>query len=378
MAVLQQSSIGMLELIIVVWSSYYFLKILTDKSAKPFFVYALTALLLLFLVYTIFAIGEGRVYIHSGHNMRVTGIVYFRKIVLSIIPIYAFYYFSKNGAVEKKDITKYIWIFMILLIIGTISSRMLHMEIKGEEGTDNFGYKVLSFLPLLSFYANKSFKQFFMYILCMLLILTSMKRGAILTGIVISLFMFYYMYRTSGSKLNYKFIFILLFVGIIIFYAVNELMEYSSYFQERVDDTVEGNSSARDAYYEFFFNIFMYRTTTHEFWFGQGAFSTLFIWGNYAHNDWLEIAINQGMFGVIVFLIFTISFLSLCFKKQDDIRVKSALWMLFGIFFLRTLFSMSYDQFSLYYNIVLGYCLAQTGIQSKKEQLKHLAKSIIR
>lgn len=369
-------------MVIVIWSLYYFLKVMTDKGPKPFFLYALLGLLLLFFVYTVFALNEGRSFTlyfrHFAAPQTVTGIIYFRKIVLSLLPIYAFYYFSKIGAIRNNDLIGYFWIFLFLVLLGALNAGMMKIGTEDEETSTNYGYRILMFLPLLSFCTKKSLKQLLVYILCMLLILAFMKRGAILTAIVVSLIMFFYMYRTPNKIINIKLLLTIAVVGAVGIYAINELLEYSDHFLKRFSDTMEGDAHGRDSFYEFFFYYFINKTTMLQFWFGQGAFTTLFIWGNYAHNDWLEIAINQGMLGVIVFLIFTLSFLAICIKKQNDIRVKSALWMLFVIFFLKTLFSMSYDQFTLYFNIVFGYCLAQTEIQNKKEQVKRLIKSILR
>ncbi len=140
---------------------------------------------------------------------------------------------------------------------------------------------------------------------------------------------------------------------------------------------MEGNSSGRDFIYEFFWYYFLDSTTTKQFLFGGGAFETLFLFNIYAHNDWLEIAINQGVLGLSIYVFFWLTFLRLCLKCKSDILVKTALWMLFVFFLLKSMFSMSYDQFTLYSNIVLGYCMAyNTDINKNNKHAKRLSTSM--
>jgi O-antigen ligase len=163
--------------------------------------------------------------------------------------------------------------------------------------------------------------------------------------------------KTTGLKKF--FVIFALIVGMIGAYSVfDKMLDSSSYFQERVDDTMEGDSSGRDVIYEFFWNYYRNNTTPEEFLVGMGANATLDIFGQYAHNDWLEIAINQGLLGIVIYLLYWISFLRLLRKKNLPPDVKVALWMLFMIGFLKTLFSMSYREYTVYYSMVLGYCVA--------------------
>jgi O-antigen ligase len=159
----------------------------------------------------------------------------------------------------------------------------------------------------------------------------------------------------------------MLLISLIAFYAVNRMMSRSDYFQERVNDTMEGDTSGRDIYYAFFIDYYLNNTTDEEFLLGMGANATLGIWHNYAHNDWLEIAINQGLFGVFLYLIYWITFLKLCLKKGVEHKIKTALWIVFVIYFLQTFFSMSYSDYTLYSSMVLGYCIACSAENSCKD-----------
>ena len=170
----------------------------------------------------------------------------------------------------------------------------------------------------------------------------------------------YFLYLLRNSKRSAVVgIIVSMFIALgIVYYIYQSMMDSSAYFQARVEDTLEGDSSGRDNIYAFFFEYYMEETTTEQQLVGLGANATLDIFGQYAHNDWLEIAINQGLLGLIIFLVFWLVFFAVCLRKHPDSRIRTTLCMLFAIFFLKSFFSMSYRSFTLYSNIVLGYCIA--------------------
>lgn len=374
MTIMGKSSMGSMELIIVAWSAVYMAKVLSSSYAKPLFVWGLTLLLTLFFVYTVMALMEGRSFYRENHNYTVTGIIYFRKIALSIMPIFAFYYFSMKGYITKRFMLSYLFPFVALIILSFINNRNSALAAKDvDEATVNYGYDILTILPLMVFYKYRTIRQQLLMWLMVLFILLSMKRGAIIgAGLSMAIF-FFFMLKHDNRRKNYK-SFILLIIAVLGgFFAVVWMMQSSEYFVERVDNTLDGNSSGRDFIYEFFWNYLLYATTTKQILLGGGAFETLMVFGQYAHNDWLEIAINQGVLGFLIFFVFWCSFFSLCLKCQFDVQIKTAIWMVFAIFLLKSIFSMSYDQFTLYSNIVLGYCMAaSTKVNMRKNNgFKH-------
>jgi hypothetical protein len=100
--------------------------------------------------------------------------------------------------------------------------------------------------------------------------------------------------------------------------------------------------------------------------FGSGANATLSISSLYAHNDWLEIAINQGVFGLIIYFFYWIMFFRECSSKSYTPYARLAMQLLFIIYFMKTFFSMSYNDMTVGATLVLGYCLAQ---EKKNEQI---------
>ena len=151
----------------------------------------------------------------------------------------------------------------------------------------------------------------------------------------------------------------LLSIGICIcavFFFTHE-MTTSDYMMKRIDDTLAGNSSGRDNLYSFFWKYFTEQADFKHYLIGRGANGTLEIYYNYAHNDWLEIAVNQGILGVVVYAFYWLCFYK-TWKHATNIDAKTILALTALIFFAKTMFSMSYNDMSYVSTSVLGYALA--------------------
>ena len=154
---------------------------------------------------------------------------------------------------------------------------------------------------------------------------------------------------------------VLIFSAIIVIagvYIVGYMMETSDYFMARIAQTEEGGSSGRDAIYEHFWNHFKNETDNVKFIFGNGANATLGIYINYAHNDWLEIAINQGVLGLVAYAFYWLCFLKTIWKTKHNKTARLVLSLCFISFFVMTIFSMSYTEYSMMACTTFGYCLA--------------------
>lgn len=136
------------------------------------------------------------------------------------------------------------------------------------------------------------------------------------------------------------------------------MLETSDYFNSRIQATLEGNSSHRDEMYSSLLRTFVYDTSLFQMLLGRGAWGTLTVSFNFAHNDWLEILTNQGLLGIIVFIYYWICFLKNCKDVNLPSESRICLYMLLLIYFMKTIFSMSYSDMSIYSTSVLALCLA--------------------
>lgn len=289
---------------------------------------------------------------------------------LSLLPIFSFYVFFRKGWLTEQMMLRWVFIFFIVVIISFYNERndaLRRLYERGgghEEIVNNAGYTVVSFLTLLPLLWKKAFWQYLMLGICMLYVLMGYKRGAILSGTLCAIWFFYYSYknskRNSGRSSRRSFtLFILtiaLFVGAV--YATRYFLSTSDFFNERLEQALEGDTSNRSYIYGYLWNHFVNESGIIAFIFGNGAYGTLELINSYAHNDWLEIAIDNGVIFLLLYLAYWISLFRMLFKSNKDSISSVMLGMFIIIYFLKTLFSMSYNDLTIYASCALGYSLA--------------------
>ena len=218
---------------------------------------------------------------------------------------------------------------------------------------------LIAFLRLLFFFKKKLFQYVFLAYTYYYIII-SMKRGAILIGLFSLLYFLYERYNNANKRERYGIVGFTLILTMLGFYFLQSFYLSSDYFQSRFESTLSGDASNRDVFYLKLIQYYMYQTSFFEFIFGSGADYTIKILGNYAHNDWLEILINNGFFGVLIYLFLYISLFRAYLVKSVNMpdHVRNAFFVTIFIMASKTLFSMSYSSLGVGIPICLGYCLA--------------------
>ena len=355
-------STGLLGINLLV-SIYCAIKVWRMPNHPPY-IKGLNLLVLMFSIYGFALILLNPSTIHYGlSGMSMQSYVYIKNIYLSLLPIYAFYYFSRMGYLTKGRLQAWSIIFLISVAISYFRLQQEELEAlamsgsSAEEITNNAGYLFLSCIPLLVLYRGKPLIQIAALAFVMVFILMGMKRGAIAIGVVVSA---YFMWQTiRNSKGKTKFAFIVLSIGICIgavFFFIY-MMNTNDYMMKRIEQTLEGDSSGRDSIYSFFWTYFTEKANFIHYLVGRGANGTLEIYYNYAHNDWLEIAVNQGLLGIIIYTIYWINLFN-TWRQSTNIEAKTILALIGIIYFAQTLFSMSYGDMTYVSTSVLGYALA--------------------
>lgn len=208
-----------------------------------------------------------------------------------------------------------------------------------------------------------------MLAICVLYILLGMKRGAMLIGAVCVLYFINKSFNKQSSTKKVFIFFAVIALLVVAFYATEQMINTSEYFNVRLQQTREGSSSGRDLLYLQYFNYFITDTNLFTFLMGSGADATLRM-GEYAHNDWLEIMVNNGLVGFgLYFYYWYLMYKTYRHTKDDTCR--SLIGLFFIIYFLRTFFSMSYNDISMYSALALGYALAKSSMLanlSKQEE----------
>lgn len=329
----------------------------------PVYISALNWLLTVFSIYGLYEFITGSTVLIQESQTEVSKIQYLKSIYMSLLPIYSFYYFAIKKELTQANLK--IWTF-IFLLVATIGYNRYQKEMIAafrdsgaqlDEITNNFGYTFLSIIPLAVLFRKYPVLQYFILVYCNAFIIMSVKRGAIILGVLSILIFLVISYLNSKkwySKLSVigcAFSFVLLYV-----FAYNYMLEYSDFFMRRLMATQEGDMSFRDEMYTYFLDHYLYDTSLTQFIFGMGANATIKIGFNYAHNDWLEIATNQGLVGLIVYVFYWRAFYKSC-KTEIDFNLRLGLVLLFVIYLSKTFVSMSYGGMNIYSTAMLGLCM---------------------
>lgn len=355
----------MIVLVTMLMGLYYTVKVMAMKG-KPVYFKGLNLLFFIFVVYGLVLLFSDHHYVvkHRMYGGEVSNSSFLKNIFLSLPNIYTFYYFSTKKYLTEELLKRWIFVFMgaaVFIFIDFQMTSIHEMFLEGtnvDEVTNNMGYLFVALIPSVALFRNKSLLQYGMMIFCMAFIVMSMKRGAIIVGVLLMLYFLYFNYRYHQSMSKTK---VLIFSAIIVVaavYIVQYMMETSDYFMARIAQTEEGGSSGRDEIYEHFWNHFKNETDNVKFIFGNGANATLGIYINYAHNDWLEIAINQGVLGLVTYALYWLCFLKTIWNTKHNKTARLVLSLAFISFFVETIFSMSYTGYSMMACTTFGYCLA--------------------
>ena len=330
----------------------------------PPYIKGLNLLVLMFSIYGFALILVSPSTIHyrmSGISMASYN--YIKSIYISILPIYAFYYFSLKGYMTAERLRWWAVVFCISCVISyyiymqQAMEKLLERGSSAEEITNNAGYLFLSLIPIWVVYRRKPLLQYAGLAFCMVFILMGMKRGAILIGGVVVLYLIWQIIKNARGKQRVIVILLSAVLAVVGVYFVIDMMTSSDYFMQRLEATKEGNSSGRDSLYSFFWTYFTEKADAIQYLFGRGANGTLEIYYNYAHNDWLEIAVNQGLLGIIVYAVYWKQFYS-TWRQSTNIEANTILALVGIIYFAKTIFSMSYGDMTYVCTSVLGYALA--------------------
>lgn len=331
---------------------------------NPPYIKGLNLLVLMFSIYgfALIMMSPSTIYYRmSGKSMASYN--YIKAIYLSILPIYAFYYFSLKGYLTAERLRWWAVVFCISSVVSYYIYMQQAMEAllesgsSREETTNNAGYLFLSLIPIWVVYRRKPLLQYAGLAFCMAFLLMGMKRGAILIGGVVVLYLIWQIIKNARGKQRFIVILLTAVLAVAGVYFVIDMMASSDYFMQRLEATKEGNSSGRDSLYSFFWTYFTEKADAIQYLFGRGANGTLEIYYNYAHNDWLEIAVNQGLLGIIVYAVYWKKFYS-TWCQSTNIEAKTIFALVGIIYFAKTIFSMSYGDMTYVCTSVLGYALA--------------------
>lgn len=289
----------------------------------------------------------------------------FGNVLCSMLPIPLFFTIAANGAITQKSLT----VFLILSCIAGYfyfnhaESLILERLLRGEPGgiTINASTVFLVIIPLLFFVRNR-WMTIGISVIIIFFIIYGAKRGNIISAALP-----FYLLARMKMKSNRSLIseVLLIIVVIAISYFAYYTMMNSEYLVSRIEKTFEGDSSYRNIIYATAFDTWLNAEAINVF-FGYGTDGTINLIGIRAHNDWLEILVDFGLLGVLVYLIFFICMVRAIHRNKHNLQLFYAFLAVFFIWFSKSLYSMGFtnDIFS-FLSAVIGMVL---GLEYRQRQ----------
>ena len=328
------------------------------KTKVPKCMEALNVLLVLFTFYGIALILYGN---NTAGFPEIDKKSFLKYIYISLLPIYAFYGLTKQGRFSEKIIRFWVPVLIVVAFYSFIHYENQMLEELGktaEEGlTNNQSYLFLAILPSLLFIERPLLRYAYLAI-CVIFIVISMKRGAMLVGFICLLWFIFFSFGTIGKKYRVWGIFAIILAGVITYNILYSELSDNAYFLMRYNDTLEGYSSGRDNLYTKAIHAFFNDYDVFSFLFGKGAYASLQVLGKFAHNDWLEILVCQGLIGFVIYIRYWFLFIKTSLHNGQEKSLITAFRMAILIMFMTSLYSMSYSSTPFAISMVIGYYLA--------------------
>lgn len=354
---------GIAQMILVallLFSIYCFLYVNINYNINSY-LKALNYLVVMFTVYGVIRILLNEIIIGDRLVAEIP-FYYLKNVYISILPIYVYYLLAKLDILNKNYLQSYLLLFLLLVTLIYIENYMnASKSAESEEITNNMGKCFMTLIPMLFFLEKRRLLQYAALVYILTFVVMGMKRGAILLAVVLTIYFLFHSLKEASQKEKLYLLLLSIAAIVLICLVVADLMDNSAYFNRRVQQTLEGNSSGRDSIYSTLWHAFLENGSLFHCLFGFGADATIEFAGNYAHNDWLELLINNGLLGIVLYVGYWWKFTSLKNIIEDE-NTRCAAVAYCITFFMLTLYSMSYNNMDISCAMGLGYCVAKADV----------------
>ncbi len=285
---------------------------------------------------------------------------------MSIFCLSLFIPFShiRKYGIKDSYISNITIIFFILMLIRYFFNKDI-LSIERDSFTNNVGYFAISVLPYIIFFFKKNrIIALIMFISITLIVIDSAKRGAIVCLAISVLFSVVYYLRMNKLSLKRLCLLLLLMCAfaVVAYYGVMR----NEYLQMRIETTHEDGIGTRSIAYYVLWHHWMSETNLIKLLFGNGISGSVSVWGNYAHNDWLELLIDNGLIGVLLYATFFCSTFVYVNHIKLSFSYKCSAYLILIIWVLKTFFSMGYTEgTNAVYIILLGIILGNNEYRKK-------------
>lgn len=273
----------------------------------------------------------------------------------------------KSGKISNNILVSIGLIFFLLALIRYFY--MLHALLswlRVDGVTNNSGYFVVGILPFLPFFLKRSkILAAIILVLSIVLIMFAAKRGAIVCMVAALFFSVLFYLKENKASMKAILLAVVLFLGAgyLIYYAY----ESNEWLLSRIEFMQNEGIGGRGVAYPVLLGHWYNDTNFWTLMFGNGMAQTVTVWGNFAHNDWLELLICNGVVGVVLYLMIFVGLFRFIYRSSLSSWVRLSAYLCMLIWFLQSLFSMGFTSMSnVEYILLLGLIVGSEKVQFKK------------
>lgn len=268
-------------------------------------------------------------------------LVLFKSTTIALLSYFPFYYYSSKGIINQNNLQRFtLFLFLTTVLINVFGRFNLAELYSKDDVVLNQSYLFVNLLPLI-FILFRRGPLYLLVTITVLLVLWGAKRGAILCMVVeLMVFIFYlFKYDSFGKKHRGKILILfMMMIGVGAYY-----IERNDFLQERLTKTgTEDDRSGeiRTEMYKSLFEAYLLSSTSNEIVFGRGIGQTVSITGSLAHQDWLELLIDNGFVGLVLYIFMIILCINKSFKRETPLVLRYGLRGCIIIWILTATYSM--------------------------------------
>lgn len=273
----------------------------------------------------------------------------FKNELIFCTSILAGYYFGLKVSFSSK---KWLLISILLLMMSVsqyftsiIQVKEILKNIEGGDFTNNAAYFFVSLIPFLALTIRKhTIPTIIILGISFCFIIICAKRGATLCAGCMILYGLIWYQKNYGLSTKYIITIAILLIGSIMY--VESILSTNDFIMRRLEDTKSGGTSGRELIWIRLLDYWQYKGNLFTVLFGFGTCFTTVIAGNFAHNDWLELLICNGIIGIIVYFGLILSCWMFSSRKNIFPEYRLAIRSFLICWILSSIFSMGYTSIS--------------------------------
>lgn len=319
------------------------------KYANEFKIRSLGWIIVLFMIINFASWFFGDKLVIGAQGWHVNTLGDMKNITVFLLSYFPFSYFSKKQNLTDNSLKIFFWMMLVVSSFTYLTNNEVLLENSfNEDVTNNLAYCFALLFPLLGLFFDKKIK-YILLVVFLYYIMAGAKRGALVCFFVEAVLFFYFsMFSLSRKKKIQGTLGIL--IGLVLFViSIVVLYNSNTYLQYRLDLMLSGDESGRDSLRTMLITEYKFGNIFQKF-FGRGMDQTLSICGHYAHNDWIQLLIDTGLFGAIVYLMLFINLFKYYNKnkKYMDTRLKFMYLSAVVCWILKSMLSMGYTDIHSY------------------------------